>query len=137
MDKAQTGWMPVIAVLSVVGCASVSGNVERGRAVFVEREQGHCVICHAAPGVAVAGDVGPSLAGVGSRLTPGEIRASVADITLLKPDAAMPAFHRTDNLSRVASNHAGRPILSEQQLEDVTAWLLTLRGREAPSSEKK
>ncbi len=121
------GWLPVMMLLGVAGCASVPGNVERGRAVFVEREQGHCVICHAAPGVAVAGDVGPNLAGVGSRMSPREIRESVADITRARPDAVMPAFHRSANLNRVAAGYAGRPILSEQQVDDVSAWLASLK----------
>lgn len=104
-----------------------AGDAARGRAVFVAREGGYCVLCHAAPGVAVAGDVGPALGGIGSRLTAGQIRYRVVDITRVNPDAVMPAFHRTEGLSRVAAQHAGRPVLSAQQVEDVVAWLASLR----------
>ena len=104
-----------------------AGDAARGRAVFIEREAGHCVLCHAAPGVQNAGDVGPHLAGVGSRLTPGQIRLRIADITRVNPQATMPAFHRTEGLNRVASRFAGKPILSAQQVEDLVAWLATLK----------
>ena len=95
--------------------------------MFVSRDAGHCVLCHSAPGVEVAGNVGPPLAGIGARLSPAELRVRVADIGTVNPQAAMPAFHRTENLRRVAPSYRGRPVLSEQQLEDVVAWLATLK----------
>src|SRR5437762_10221415 len=57
------------------------GDIARGREIFLARDGGHCVLCHAAPGVSVAGNVGPSLAGVGSRLTSAQIRLRIVDIT--------------------------------------------------------
>jgi sulfur-oxidizing protein SoxX len=103
------------------------GDPVRGREVFVSRDGGHCVLCHSAPGVGVAGNVGPPLAGVGSRLSPGQIRLRIVDITRVNPDSAMPAFHRTESLERVASSYAGRPALDAQQVEDLVAWLGTLK----------
>ncbi len=122
----------------VAGCAAVGpvdgqaplaapGDAARSRAVFAAREGGHCVLCHAAPGLAPAGDVGPPLAGVGSRLTPDQIRFRIVDITRLDAQAVMPAFHRTEGLSRVAPAYAGKPVLAAQQVEDLVAWLSTLR----------
>jgi sulfur-oxidizing protein SoxX len=113
--------------LAASGCAALPGDPARGRAVFVEREQGHCVLCHEAPGVAIAGNVGPSLAGIGSRLSAAQIRLRVEDITRVSPDAAMPSYRRTEGLARVAPAHAGQTILSEAQVEDLVAWLATLR----------
>lgn len=106
---------------------AAAGDPARGRETFVSREGGHCVLCHAAPGVALAGDVGPSLAGVGSRLSAGQLRLRIADITRVNPDAVMPAFHRTEGLNRVAPGYEGKPALSGQQVEDLVAWLGTLR----------
>ncbi|HEX3097815.1 MAG TPA: sulfur oxidation c-type cytochrome SoxX [Usitatibacter sp.] len=130
----------VLLSLIVTGCAAstpiadsletplaAAGDAARGREVFVSREGGHCVLCHAAPGVGTAGNVGPSLAGVGARLTPGQIRLRIADMPRLNPDAAMPAFHRTEGLARVAPEYRGRPVLTGQQVEDLVAWLSTLR----------
>jgi sulfur-oxidizing protein SoxX len=120
-----------LGALIVAACAHVaapSGDAVRGREVFVSRDAGHCVLCHSAPGIeAASGDVGPALGGIGARLTPEELRVRVADITRVKPDAVMPAFHRTDGLRRVAAAYEGRPVLSAQQLEDVVAYLATLK----------
>jgi sulfur-oxidizing protein SoxX len=104
-----------------------AGDAARGRETFVSREGGHCVLCHSAPGVAQAGDVGPSLAGVASRLTAAQIRLRIADITRVNPQSVMPTFHRTEGLVRVAPQYAGKPVLSGQQVEDLVAWLGTLR----------
>jgi sulfur-oxidizing protein SoxX len=122
----------------LAGCAALPGGNEqgplapggdpvRGREVFIAREAGHCVLCHAAPGIAQAGNVGPPLGGIGGRLAVGQIRYRVADITRVNPDAVMPAFHRTEGLAREAPAYKGKPVLSAQQVEDVVAWLAELR----------
>ena len=128
------------AVMTLGGCAApvamtdaiekpfaAEGDAARGREVFIAREGGHCVLCHTVPGVEVAGNFGPALAGVGTRLSPAQIRLRVADITRVSPNAVMPAFHRTEALTRVAPEYRERPVLSGQQVEDVVAWLATLR----------
>lgn len=91
------------------------------------REAGHCVLCHSAPGVDAAGDLGPPLAGVGSRLSASQLRELVADISRLRPNATMPSFHRTEGLNRVAAQYAGKPALDARQLEDVVAYLGSLK----------
>ncbi len=121
----------LLAALSPVAAAgdaidvplAVAGDAQRGRAVFLQREQGHCVICHAVSGAAPAGDVGPALDGIGARLTAAQLRQRVVDITQVKPDAAMPAFHRTEGLQRVAAAYAGKTLLDAQQVEDLVAYL--------------
>jgi sulfur-oxidizing protein SoxX len=131
-------WMANALAMALAGCAAIpgvdvqeplaaSGDATRGREIFVSREGGHCVLCHAAPGITTAGNVGPPLAGVGARLAPEQIRYRVADITRVNADAVMPAFHRTDGLARVAPALKGKPVLSAQQVEDVVAWLAELR----------
>lgn len=104
-----------------------AGDAARGREVFVAREGGHCVLCHSVPGVEVAGDVGPTLAHAGSKFTPAQLRLRIADISRVRPLAAMPTFHRTENLTRVAASYQGKPVLSGQQVEDLVAYLSTLR----------
>jgi sulfur-oxidizing protein SoxX len=129
-----------LIILTVSACATsvatldaieqpfaATGDPGRGREVFTSREGGHCVLCHSLPGIDVAGDVGPSLAGVGTRLTPAQIRLRVADITRVNPNAVMPSFHRTEGLHAVAPERRGKPVLSGQQVEDVVAWLATFK----------
>jgi L-cysteine S-thiosulfotransferase len=141
MNTDEHGWFVIVCMGVVLyGCSTspkmgdalesplaAAGDPARGREIFVSREGGHCVLCHAVPGVEVAGDVGPPLAGVGSRLSAGQIRLRIADISRVKPEAVMPAFHRTEGLTRVASNFIGKPTLSGQQVEDLVAFLGTLR----------
>ena len=106
---------------------AASGDPVRGREIFISRDGGHCVLCHSVPGVTVAGNVGPPLAGVGSRLTAGQIRLRIADITRVNPEAVMPTFHRVEGMQKVATNYSGRPALDAQQVEDLVAWLGTLK----------
>lgn len=138
-DERRLSWVVSTLVIAIAGCSATlmndridtpfaaAGDPARGREVFVSREGGHCVLCHAAPEVTAAGDVGPALAGIGSRLSASQIRLRIADITRVNPDAAMPAFHRTEGLTRVAARYAGKPALSGQEIEDLVAWLGTLR----------
>lgn len=105
------------------------GDAARGRALLVARESANCVLCHALPDAAVrfAGNVGPSLAGVGARLTPAQLRLRIADSTRLDPDTVMPSYYRTDGLQRVAAAYRGKPVLSAAEVEDIVTYLGTLR----------
>ena len=85
---------------------AADGDAARGREVFVAREGGHCVLCHSVPGVEVAGDVGPTLAHAGAKFTPAQLRLRIADISRVRPLAAMPTFHRTEGIPRVAPSAA-------------------------------
>ena len=106
----------------------VAGNPGKGREIVVGRDA-NCLLCHSVPetGQRFMGNVAPPLAGVGSRLTPAQIRLRVVDPTRLKPDVAMPAYHRTHGLDRVMEQYRGKPVLDAQQIEDVVAYLSTLR----------
>jgi sulfur-oxidizing protein SoxX len=117
-------------LLLLAACATVEpprGNPARGREVFTSREGGHCVLCHAVPGVTLAGNIGPDLAGIGARLNPAELRQRVSDMSRVSPATAMPSFHRTEDLARVDPQYAGKPVLSDAQLDDVVAYLSSLR----------
>jgi sulfur-oxidizing protein SoxX len=136
MNADERRWIGMLVCCIALGCAATDGMNEklaqegdaaRGRDVFAAREGGHCVLCHAAPGVVTSGNVGPPLDGIGARLSAAQLRLRVADITRVKPDAAMPAFHRTEGLQRVAPAAVGKPVLSGQQVEDVVAFLGTLK----------
>ncbi|WP_431302115.1 sulfur oxidation c-type cytochrome SoxX [Sediminicoccus sp. BL-A-41-H5] len=105
------------------------GDAARGEAIVKNRETANCLICHAIPDARerFMGDVGPSLAGVGSRLTPGQIRLRLVDPTRLNPAAIMPAYHRMEGLTRVDPRYAGRPVLTALEIEDVVAYLARLK----------
>ena len=105
------------------------GNAERGRALLVERAAANCTLCHAFPDPALrtAGNVGPSLAGIGAKLTEAQLRLRIADIQRINRDAVMPSYYRSETLDRVASEYRGRSVLDAQQVEDLVAYLGTLK----------
>ena len=107
----------------------LQGNVARGEAVVRDRERGNCLICHqgADPSEPFQGTIGPSLAGVGGRLHAGQIRLRMVDGSVLNPETVMPPYFRTEGLRDVAPAHRGRPALSAQEIEDVVAYLASLR----------
>jgi L-cysteine S-thiosulfotransferase len=121
--------------LAVVGDAipapltAQPGDAKQGRAIVVSRQRGQCLLCHSGPfpEEATPGDVSSNLAGVGSRWNEGQLRLRVADMRTLNPATVMPSFHRVATEGRVAPAYAGRPILSAQEVEDVVAFLRTLR----------
>ena len=107
---------------------SEPGNAARGRSIVVNRDGGACTLCHAVPGEKNFGNIAPTLAGVGARLSPAQLRLRVADSTRVNPESPMPAYYRTEGLNQVAAVFRGKPLLSAQQVEDVVAWLATLKG---------
>ena len=106
-----------------------TGDAARGLKVAVDRKRGNCVACHALPAAEATfpGDVGPSLVGIGGRLSPGQIRLRVVDQTRVVPRTVMPAYYRVDGLSGVAPEYRGKPILSAGEIEDLVAYLSNLR----------
>ena len=105
------------------------GDPARGREIAASRQAGLCVLCHALPAgdARFQGNLAPDLAGVGSRLNAAQLRQRLVDPARSNPDTVMPAYYRTEGLPRVAQAQAGRPILGAQQIEDVVAWLETLK----------
>jgi len=105
------------------------GDAARGRAIVANRTVGLCLLCHSGPipEERFQGNLAPSLAGAGSRSTPAQLRLRIADAARLNPDTIMPSYFRVDGLSRVAKNFQGKTILSAQQIEDVVAYLATLK----------
>ena len=74
-----------------------------------------------------AGNVGPPLAGVGARLDAAQLRLRITDNLRVNPQTIMPSYYKAEGLDRVASAYRGKPILTAQQVEDVVAYLGTLR----------
>jgi sulfur-oxidizing protein SoxX len=107
----------------------LQGDANRGAALLRNRENANCLICHSIPDPSerFMGEIGPPLAGIGSRLTPGQIRLRLVDPTRLNPAAIMPAYHRTEGLARVDERWRGRPVLTAQEIEDLVAHLATLK----------
>jgi L-cysteine S-thiosulfotransferase len=107
------------------------GDAARGRKLIVERSN-TCILCHSGPfpEEKFQGDLAPNLAGSGSRWSVGQLRLRLVDASRLTPGTIMPSYYRVDGLDRVAQPFRGKPILSAEQIEDIVAYLATLRDQE-------
>jgi L-cysteine S-thiosulfotransferase len=107
------------------------GDPARGRVIVANRQVGLCLLCHTGPFTEerFQGDLAPDLRGAGARWSEAELRLRVADSGRINPGSIMPAYHRTEGLTRVAPAWRGKPILSPEQIEDVVAFLVTLTDR--------
>jgi sulfur-oxidizing protein SoxX len=107
----------------------VPGDAVRGKAIVVSRQTGLCLLCHSAPlpEEKFQGTIGPDLKGAGSRYTEGQLRLRIVDQGLVNPGTIMPAYYRLDGLEHVAAAFRGKTVLTAQQIEDVVAFMKTLR----------
>ena len=107
----------------------VPGSAERGLSIVGNRQKSLCVLCHA--GLIAdphqQGNLAPNLRGVGSRLSEAQLRLQIVDSHRMNPETIMPSYLRTEGLVNVAPAYRGRSLLSPQDIEDVIAYLATLR----------
>lgn len=104
---------------------SVPGDAKRGSEIFVDRERGHCVLCHAIEGLEAEfqGNVGPDLSLVGNRLSGGQLRLRIADYQIVRPGTLMPSYYRIHDLYQVAEAYQDAPVLTAQEVEDLVSYL--------------
>lgn len=108
----------------------LDGDVQRGRAIVSDSSKGNCVACHVLPleHISVYGTIGPPLTGVAARYTEDQLRLRVTDTRQINPMSIMPGFYREPSLiNRPGKRYIGRTFLTAQQVEDVVAYLKTLK----------
>ena len=105
--------------------STVTSDPERGRDVFMARDRGHCVLCHAVEGLEAEfqGNVGPDLSAVAERLSPAQLRLRIVDYQIVRPGALMPSYYRIHDLYQVADQYQDEPILTATEVEDLVAYL--------------
>jgi len=127
--------LAVALVIAVVGDAipasltGQKGDAARGRGIVVDRNVGLCLLCHSGPfpEVRLQGTVAPDLRGTAARLTEGQIRLRIVDSRRVNPATIMPPYFEADGLTRVAPSLKGKTVLTPEQIEDVVAYLVTLK----------
>ncbi|HTF14632.1 MAG TPA: sulfur oxidation c-type cytochrome SoxX [Burkholderiales bacterium] len=104
------------------------GDAARGRAIVANRQVGLCLLCHSGPfpEERFQGDLAPDLRSA-ARLTEGQIRQRIVDPTKVNPQSIMPAYYKSEGLARVAPAFRGKTILTAEQIEDVVAYLSSLK----------
>ena len=124
------GLRPYVVVGDAIAdsLTGMPGDVTRGRALIVDRTS-TCILCHSGPfpEAKFQGDLAPGLAGAGSRWSEGQLRLRLVDASRLNPATIMPTYYRVEGLVRIGPAWRGKPILSAGQIEDVVAYLATLR----------
>ena len=113
----------------IVNLLAAPGDAKRGEAIVLDRPLSSCVLCHIVPDPEKRpmGNIAPPLAGVGARLNAGQMRLRMVDSTKINPQSVMPPYYRVEGLHQVAPIWRGKSILDAQQIEDVVAYLLTLK----------
>lgn len=140
---SRSGFRWAVAVASVCGLAGAAhasdtlpqsltgarGDAARGRAIVASRQVGLCLLCHRGPfpEERFQGNLAPDLTGAGTRWSEGQLRLRIVDSGRLNPATIMPAYHVVNGLVRVAPAWRGKSVLSAQQIEDVVAYLMTLK----------
>jgi sulfur-oxidizing protein SoxX len=106
-----------------------TGDPARGRAIVLNRQVGLCLLCHSGPfpEERFQGNMAPDLKGAGARWSKGELRLRMVDARQLNPQTIMPPYFVVEGMNRVAPAFRGKPILTAEQIEDVVAFLATLR----------
>jgi L-cysteine S-thiosulfotransferase len=112
-----------------VSLTGAPGEAERGAKIVANRQVGLCLLCHSGPfpQERFQGTMAPDLKGAGTRSTEGQLRLRIVDASRLHPPTIMPPYYRVDGLARVAPNFRGKTILTAEQIEDVVAYLMTLK----------
>jgi sulfur-oxidizing protein SoxX len=128
---AESPLVPYVVVGDAIPerLTAAKGDAERGRAIVANRQVGLCLLCHSGPfpQERFQGTLAPDLKGAGDRSTEGQLRLRIVDASRLNPETIMPPYYRIDGLHRVAPAFQGKPLLSAEQIEDVVAYLATLR----------
>ena len=126
----EQGLRPYVVVGDAIpqSLTDMPGDAARGRAVVLDRTS-TCILCHSGPfpETQFQGDLAPSLTGAGSRWSEGQLRLRLVDASRLNPATIMPSYYRIEGLARVGPAWRGKPILSAEQIEDLVAYLASLR----------
>lgn len=128
-EEAALGAYTIVGDAIPVSLTGARGDAARGRNIVLNRQVGLCLLCHSGPfpEERFQGTIAPDLKGTGARLTEGQIRLRIVDQGRINAATIMPAYFRTEGLRRVAPAFRGKTVLTAEQIEDIVAFLATLR----------
>lgn len=120
------------------------GEAVQGLRIVVDPERGNCIACHRVAAILAKldiqkpssrekygnhGTLGPRLDGIAERYSEGELRAILVNPQVAFPDAdtIMPSYYTVGNFNHPLPDCRDRAILSANEIENVLAYLATLK----------
>jgi len=128
---SAAGGYAIVGDAAPASLTGAPGDAASGRKLVLNRHVGLCLLCHSGPfpEERFQGTIAPDLEGVGARLSEGQIRLRIVDPGRINPETIMPAYFRTEGLRRVAPAFRGKTVLTAEQIEDIVAFLATLKEK--------
>lgn len=117
--------------------SGAAGDAASGAKIVSSKKLGNCIACHQVTALSDSpfhGEVGPTLDGVADRWSEAELRGILSNSKKTFEGTVMPAYYKVDGFVRPGKAYTGKapdgpldPLLSAQQIEDVVAFLSTLK----------
>jgi len=129
VTSAHAGEYKIVDSTIPASLTGKPGDPVKGKKLAISRKKGNCLACHVMPipEQQFHGEVGPDLSGVASYMSEAEMRMRIVDPKIINPDTIMPSFLKVPT-NRVLKKFQGKTIISDQDVEDIIAYMMTLKG---------
>ena len=107
----------------------LTGDSQAGRTIVASRQKGLCLLCHSGPfpEEPFQGNIAPNLSDLVANLSATQLRARIMNPAITNPQTIMPSYYQPEHLTRVSKPYQGQSILSLKEIDDVVAYLMTLK----------
>ena len=107
----------------------LTSDSQAGRSLVASRQKGLCLLCHSGPfpEEPFQGNIAPNLSDLVANLSATQLRARIMNPAITNPQTIMPSYYQPEHLTRVSKPYQGQSILSLKEIDDVVAYLMTLK----------
>lgn len=109
--------------------SELTGDSQAGRSLVASRQKGLCLLCHSGPfpEEPFQGNIASNLSDLVANLSATQLRARIMNPAITNPQTIMPSYYQPEHLTRVSKLYQGQSILSLKEIDDVVAYLMTLK----------